>query len=129
MLHSNLFLSIILYSLNNNRLYSLMLQDFRTEKWYTIFTEILTKTIQSATLSASVNDFVSSSIEALSPNIKISTGERRNILENLWKVFHVSLSVFQEPRKKANFFFSEFCTNVPKSNCTRSRSGLEGSSG
>lgn len=68
-----------------------MLQDFRQEKWYSIFTEILTKTIQSATLSASVNDFVSSSIEALSPNIKISLTERQNILENLWKVFNVSL--------------------------------------
>lgn len=69
-----------------------MLQDFRQEKWYGIFTEILTKTIQSSTLSASVNDFVSSSVEALSPNIKITISERQNILENLWKVYNVSLS-------------------------------------
>lgn len=70
-------------------LYSLMLQDYRQEKWYTIFTEILTKTIQSASLAASANDLVSSSIEALSPNIKISLSERQQILENLWKVFNV----------------------------------------
>lgn len=72
-------------------LYSLMLQDYRQEKWYTIFTEILTKTIQSASLAASVNDLVSSSIEALSPNIKISLNERQQILENLWKVFNVRI--------------------------------------
>lgn len=73
-------------------LYSLMLQDFRQDKWYSIFTEILTKTIQSATLAASVNDLVSSSIEAFSTNIKISIAERQQILENLWKVFNVSES-------------------------------------
>lgn len=71
-------------------LYSLMVQDYRQEKWYTIFTEILTKTIQSASLAASVTDLVSSSIEALSPNIKITLNERQQILENLWKVFNVS---------------------------------------
>lgn len=73
-----------------------MLQDFRAEKWYSIFTEILTKTIQSATLSASVNDFVSASVEALSPNMKISITERQTILENLWKVFNVSFYLFCE---------------------------------
>jgi hypothetical protein len=71
-----------------------MLQDYRQEKWYTIFTEILTKTIQSASLAANVNELVSSSIEALSPNIKISTSERQQILENLWKVFNVRLLFF-----------------------------------
>jgi trafficking protein particle complex subunit 11 len=71
-----------------------MLQDFRQEKWYSIFTEILMKTIQSATLAASVNDFVTSSIEAMSPNIKISLAERHNIIENLWKVFNVSYTIF-----------------------------------
>ncbi|KAG5674370.1 hypothetical protein PVAND_004344 [Polypedilum vanderplanki] len=72
-----------------------MLQDFRQEKWYTIFTELLTKTIQSAILSASVNDFITSSVEALSPNIKITTADRQNILENLWKVFNNSAPTFQ----------------------------------
>lgn len=76
-------------------LYSLMLQDFRQEKWYSIFTEILTKTIQSATHAASVSDLVTSSIEAFSENIKISITERQQILENLWKVFNVSkISIF-----------------------------------
>lgn len=67
-----------------------MLSDYRQEKWYTIFTDILLKTIQSSILAASVNDFVSTSIEALSPSIKIEKNERQNILENLWKVFNVS---------------------------------------
>lgn len=75
-------------------LYSLMLSDYRHEKWFTIFTEILMKTVQSSLLAASVNDFVAASIEALSPSIKIGNLERQNILENLWKVFNVSKAKF-----------------------------------
>lgn len=67
-----------------------MLPDYRQEKWYAIFTDILLKTVQSSILAASVNDFVSASIEALSPSILITKSERQNILENLWKVFNVS---------------------------------------
>lgn len=69
-----------------------MLIDYRQEKWFTIFTDILTKTIQSSILAASVNDFVAASIEALSPSIKIGKTERQNLLENLWKVFNVSFN-------------------------------------
>ncbi|CAO1400963.1 unnamed protein product [Diamesa tonsa] len=69
-------------------LYSLMLSDYRQDKWYTIFTEIILKTLQSAILAASVNDFISTSIESLSPNIHLTIVERQNILENLWKVFN-----------------------------------------
>lgn len=71
-----------------------MLSDYRSEKWFTIFTDILMKTVQSSILAASINDFVSSSVEALSPSIKIGKAERQNILENLWKVFNVSFSQF-----------------------------------
>lgn len=67
-----------------------MLSDYRQDKWFTIFTEIILKTLQSAILAASVNDFVSTSIESLSPNIHLTKVERQNILENLWKVFNVS---------------------------------------
>lgn len=70
-------------------LYSLMLSDYRIDKWYTIFTEVLLKTLRSAFLSASVADFISCSIEAMSPKINIDTAERIVILENLWKVFQV----------------------------------------
>uniref|UniRef100_A0A182PS03 Trafficking protein particle complex subunit 11 n=1 Tax=Anopheles epiroticus TaxID=199890 RepID=A0A182PS03_9DIPT len=69
-------------------LYSLMLTDYRVDKWYTIFTQVLLKTLHSAYLSASVPDFVACSIEALSPNIAMEKQERILILENLWKVFH-----------------------------------------
>lgn len=71
-----------------------MLSDYRQEKWFTIFTDILLKTVQSSILAASVNDFVASSVEALSPSITIGKIERQNILENLWKVFNVSLKFF-----------------------------------
>ncbi|XP_058459958.1 trafficking protein particle complex subunit 11 isoform X2 [Malaya genurostris] len=69
-------------------LYSLMLSDYRVDKWYTIFTEVLLKTLRSAYLSASVPDFVACSIEALSPRIAMEKADRILILENLWKVFH-----------------------------------------
>lgn len=65
-----------------------MLSDYRADKWYTIFTEILLKTLRSAYLSASPVDFICCSIEALSPNILIEKEERIQVLENLWKVLH-----------------------------------------
>ncbi|XP_050098019.1 trafficking protein particle complex subunit 11 [Anopheles aquasalis] len=69
-------------------LYSLMLTDYRVDKWYTIFTQVLLKTLHSAYLSASVPDFIACSIEALSPRINMDKQERILILENLWKVYH-----------------------------------------
>jgi hypothetical protein len=66
-----------------------MLSDYRNDKWYQIFTQILLKTLQSAYLAASVTDFISCSIETLSPNIILNKTERLNILENLWKVLEV----------------------------------------
>ncbi|XP_055608810.1 trafficking protein particle complex subunit 11 isoform X2 [Uranotaenia lowii] len=69
-------------------LYSLMLSDYRVDKWFTIFTEVLLKTLRSAYLSATVPDFVACSIEALSPSIAMEKSDRIMILENLWKVFH-----------------------------------------
>ena len=110
-------------------LYSLMLSDYRQEKWFTIFTEILLKTIQSSILGASVNDFVAASVEALSPSIKIGKIERQNILENLWKVFNVSLvahwltSIFD-----IFLIFSERTADISKSNRTRNQAQLGTSS-
>uniref|UniRef100_A0AAG5D5Q5 Trafficking protein particle complex subunit 11 n=1 Tax=Anopheles atroparvus TaxID=41427 RepID=A0AAG5D5Q5_ANOAO len=69
-------------------LYSLMLTDYRVDKWYTLFAQVLLKTLHSAYLSASVPDFVACSVEALSPRIAMEKQERILILENLWKVFH-----------------------------------------
>ncbi|CRL02076.1 CLUMA_CG015189, isoform A [Clunio marinus] len=87
-------------------LYSLMLSDYRQEKWFVIFTDILMKTIQSAILASSVNDFVTSSVEALSPSIEIGKIERQNILENLWKVFNNSAPTYHNqiaPEIKQNW--------------------------
>lgn len=84
-----------------------MLSDYRQEKWFTIFTDILTKTVQSSILAAAVNDFVTSSFEALSPTIKIGIAERTNILENLWKVFNVSFTA------AASHKFSILITQFP----------------
>lgn len=68
---------------------SLMLTEYREDKWFEIFSQILLKTLQSAYLAASVADFISCSIETLSPKVHLSLNERKNILQNLWKVFQV----------------------------------------
>uniref|UniRef100_A0A1L8D8B3 Trafficking protein particle complex subunit 11 n=1 Tax=Nyssomyia neivai TaxID=330878 RepID=A0A1L8D8B3_9DIPT len=80
-------------------LFSLMLSDYRTDKWYKIFTEVLMKTFLSAYYSASVPDYVSCSIEAMSPRILTTHTERIAILENLWRVFQgvIPTSIQQPP--------------------------------
>uniref|UniRef100_A0A6B2EBJ4 Trafficking protein particle complex subunit 11 n=1 Tax=Phlebotomus kandelakii TaxID=1109342 RepID=A0A6B2EBJ4_9DIPT len=80
-------------------LFSLMLSDYRADKWYKIFTEVLMKTFKSAYLSPSVPDYVSCSIEAMSPRILISKTDRIFILENLWRVFQgvVPISNYSSP--------------------------------
>lgn len=65
-----------------------MLSDYRSEKWYNIFTEVLLKTLRSAFLSSSVPDFIECSVEALSQLIEMEDADRIIVLENLWKVFH-----------------------------------------
>ncbi|KAH8240215.1 hypothetical protein KR032_012184 [Drosophila birchii] len=69
-------------------LYSLMLPDYRQEKWSTIFTDVLLKTLRCALLSASVADYIACSVEALS--LRHNRGEQAErilLLENLWQVF------------------------------------------
>lgn len=64
-----------------------MLPDYREDKWITIFSDVLLRTLRCALLSSSVTDFIPCSIEALSPSIFCEQSERIHILENLWKVF------------------------------------------
>lgn len=66
-----------------------MLSDYRADKWYNVFTQVLLKTLTSAYLSASVVDFVTCSIEAMSPKILMDATERTMILQNLGKVLQV----------------------------------------
>lgn len=61
--------------------------SFSSDKWSSIFTRVLQRTLCSAYLSASPQDFIQCSVEAMSPKIKITQAERITILENLWKVF------------------------------------------
>lgn len=68
-------------------LYSLMLPDYRQDKWSLLFSDVLLKTLRSAFLSASVADYVACSFEALSLKNRCDQKERITVLENLWKVF------------------------------------------
>ncbi|XP_075159390.1 trafficking protein particle complex subunit 11 gry [Haematobia irritans] len=67
-------------------LYSLMLPDYRQDKWSSLFSDVLLKTMKCALLSGAVGDFISCSLEALSLKIKSTPNERVMVLENLWKV-------------------------------------------
>lgn len=64
-----------------------MLPDYRQEKWTTIFTDVLLKTLRCALLSGSVADYIVCSVEALSLRHQSDQSERILILENLWQVF------------------------------------------
>lgn len=64
-----------------------MLPDYRQEKWSTIFSDVLLKTLRCALLSASVADYIACSIEALSLRHHGEQKERVLLLENLWQVF------------------------------------------
>ncbi|BFF96716.1 trafficking protein particle complex subunit 11 [Drosophila madeirensis] len=68
-------------------LYSLMLPDYRQEKWSTIFTDVLLKTLRCALLSASVADYIACSIEALSLRHQSEQKDRLLLLDNLWQVY------------------------------------------
>ncbi|XP_054735288.1 trafficking protein particle complex subunit 11 [Anastrepha obliqua] len=68
-------------------LYSVMLTDYRREQWSSIFSDVLLKTLRCAFLSASITDFITCSIEALSLRVRCEQKERIIVLENLWKVF------------------------------------------
>lgn len=70
-------------------LYSLMLSDYRVDRWFSVFSEVLSKTLRSAYMSASVVDFITCSIESLSPKITIGAAERLVIFDNLWRVLQV----------------------------------------
>lgn len=67
-----------------------MLTDYRTDKWYGLFTHILLKTLQAARLSASVADFLTCSIETMSPLIAIDRAQRLAIMDNFWRVLQHS---------------------------------------
>lgn len=67
-----------------------MLPDYRHDKWPSLFSDVLLKTMRCALLSASVTDFISCSLEALSFKINYTPNERIIVLENLWKVLQVS---------------------------------------
>lgn len=63
-----------------------MLSDYRTDRWHGIFTQCLLRTLQAARLSASVVDFLTCSIEAMSPHIEIDAALRAAIMDNFWRV-------------------------------------------
>uniref|UniRef100_A0A1B0G1W3 Trafficking protein particle complex subunit 11 n=1 Tax=Glossina morsitans morsitans TaxID=37546 RepID=A0A1B0G1W3_GLOMM len=67
-------------------LYSLMLPDYRQDKWSTIFSDVLSRTLRCSFLSAAINDYVSCSLEVLSLKVNYKSSERIIVLENLWKV-------------------------------------------
>ncbi|KAK5645307.1 hypothetical protein RI129_006607 [Pyrocoelia pectoralis] len=64
-------------------LFTHMLWDYRTENWWSLLTDILNKALQCAYRTASIQDYVSLSLELLGPSTKITMDDRKEIYENL----------------------------------------------
>ncbi|KAM7354828.1 trafficking protein particle complex subunit 11 gry [Cochliomyia hominivorax] len=94
-------------------LYSLMLPDYRHDKWPSLFSDVLLKTMRCALLSASISDFISCSLEALSFKINYTPSERVMVLENLWKVLQGTAPVPQNQNApEVHSLWTEALNNV-----------------
>uniref|UniRef100_A0A0C9PXS3 TRAPPC11_0 protein n=1 Tax=Fopius arisanus TaxID=64838 RepID=A0A0C9PXS3_9HYME len=60
-----------------------MLWEYRSEKWPLLLTDVLTKAMRAAYLNASVQDYVTLSVEALGPGTTFPGDERQRIYRNL----------------------------------------------
>uniref|UniRef100_A0A1Y1MLA7 Trafficking protein particle complex subunit 11 n=1 Tax=Photinus pyralis TaxID=7054 RepID=A0A1Y1MLA7_PHOPY len=69
-------------------LFTHMLWDYRTENWWNLLTDILHKALQCAYLTASIQDYVSLSLELIGPSTKISTNKRKDIYENVHRIIN-----------------------------------------
>lgn len=68
-----------------------MLWDYRSEKWFTILTSLLRRVINCAQLTASTQEFILFSIEALSDSINLPQEYKNLTYQNLQKVFQNSI--------------------------------------
>ncbi|CAG9819021.1 unnamed protein product [Phaedon cochleariae] len=67
-------------------LYTHMLWDFRSEKWWSILSQILEKAIRCAYLTANIQDYVLLAIEFLGTDVCVSLDEKRRVYENLIRI-------------------------------------------
>lgn len=89
-----------------------MLTDYRTDRWNNVFTQVLLKTLLSAFLSASLVDFLTCSIEAMSPKITIDRAHRVAIMDNFWRVLQV-IDILHSPLSKTYIVFTPTKNTVP----------------
>lgn len=68
-----------------------MLWDYRSEKWYLLLTTLLSRALCCAYLTASVQDYILFSLEALGPNTTFDINNKKRIFNNLMAVLKVSL--------------------------------------
>ncbi|KAF5306179.1 hypothetical protein FQR65_LT07455 [Abscondita terminalis] len=69
-------------------LFTHMLWDYRTECWWYLLTDILCKALQCAFLMASVQDYLSLSLELLGTSTTISLEKKKIIYENMTRILN-----------------------------------------
>jgi len=67
-----------------------MLWDYRCEKWWRLLTNILTLALSCAYLSASIQDYVILSLEALGISSQLPLEQKTRIFNNIMKVLKVN---------------------------------------
>lgn len=72
-------------------LLSHMLWDYRREKWWFLASHVLNRALQSAYLSAKIQDYVQLSIEALSKHIQVPNNDKSRIFKNIISVLNMNI--------------------------------------
>ncbi|CAH0554376.1 unnamed protein product [Brassicogethes aeneus] len=63
-----------------------MLWDFRTEKWWSILSDILQKAIKCAYLTANIQDYILLALELLGDNVTLDIDDKKRIYENVQRI-------------------------------------------
>lgn len=70
-----------------------MLRDYRSEKWFTILTNLLKRTIECALYTGNIEDFITYSIEILSTSISVDEQYKLLCYKYLLNVLSVSIII------------------------------------
>lgn len=71
-----------------------MLWEYRSERWPVLLTDILKSALNAAYLSASVQDYLTLSLEALGPTTTFSKERKTEIFQNISNILKVSVEIF-----------------------------------
>lgn len=68
-------------------LFTHMLWDYRTERWWLLLTDILSKALRCAFLTANIQDYVMLSLELLGTSTTVTMEQKKQVFDNLNRIF------------------------------------------